>query len=80
MKRMAVICLLIAILCTLPISAANLTEQQSAVVQTAVAFYLKNPYMQYDSQSVTDRAPKNGGSQRDGGSITPEDATAERNV
>ncbi|MBQ7566776.1 MAG: DUF11 domain-containing protein, partial [Oscillospiraceae bacterium] len=82
MKRILTILLAAALLLgVLPTaSAENLTAQQEAVVQTAIAYYLKNPYVQYDSVVITKRGVGDGGVQRNSDRATPEDATADRTV
>ena len=83
MKRLLAILLCLATVLTcgaLTASAASKEEQQQALVQTALAFYYHNPYMQYDSAKLTDASRSKGGSVRSNNYITPEDATAERDV
>ena len=80
MKRILVALLLAALLLPLvqAASAETLTAQQQAVVQTAIAFYLKNPYMQYGSLALTASAAQAKLIYRNDHLAAPEEATADR--
>ena len=80
-KAIAILLSAIFLLSCLPMaSAASTDEKAQAVVQTALAFYLKDPAMQYDSAALTSRDISRGGNLRNHHFATPEDATPEHNV
>ena len=82
MKRFFSVILLFVLLVGLipTASAESYGDKVNAVVQTAAAFYYKNPYMQYDSVKLTSRNEGAGGLNRNNRYITPEDATSQRNL
>ena len=84
MKRLLAVALILAALGAylIPGAAAadTLTERQRALQETAMAFYLTNPYMQYDSALLTNLGKWDGGTMREENYITPEDGTADHTL
>ena len=55
-------------------------EQVQAILATTLAYYYKNPYMQYDSTKITTASENNGGVLRTNRYVAPEFGTADRNI
>ena len=78
-KIIAVILTLATLLVLAPAaSAESLEEKQQAVVQTAIAYHLNNPYQQYDSIGITDEDKYKGGNCRENQYVAPEACTPDQ--